>query len=40
VRGVLDALDERYGGVHGWAIARGIDAVLLARFPDLLTEPL
>lgn len=39
VRGVLDALDERYGGVHGWAMARGIDAALLARFPDLLTEP-
>jgi protein-tyrosine phosphatase len=39
VHGVLDALDARYGGVHGWATARGIDAALLARFPDLLTEP-
>jgi hypothetical protein len=39
VSGVLDALGERYGGVHGWARARGIDDALLARFPDLLTEP-
>ncbi|MHC1559085.1 tyrosine-protein phosphatase [Actinomycetospora sp. C-140] len=39
VRGVLDALDDRFGGAHGWATARGIDAALLARFPELLTEP-
>ena len=39
VRGVLDALEDRFGGVRGWATARGIDAALLDRFPDLLTEP-
>ncbi|MEJ2886809.1 tyrosine-protein phosphatase [Actinomycetospora aeridis] len=39
VRGVLDALDERFGGVRRWATARGIDAALLDRFPELLTEP-
>ncbi len=39
VRGVLDALDDRYGGVRGWALARGLDAALLDRFPALLTEP-
>lgn len=38
VRGVLAALDERFGGARGWALARGIDAALLDRFPDLLTE--
>ena len=40
VRGVLDALDDRYGGVRGWALARGLDDGLLDRFPALLTEPL
>jgi protein-tyrosine phosphatase len=40
VRGVLDALDERYGGVRGWALARGLDDGLLDRFPALLTEAL
>ncbi|MCD2195705.1 tyrosine-protein phosphatase [Actinomycetospora endophytica] len=38
VRGVLEALDERYGGARGWALARGLDAGLLDRFPALLTE--
>lgn len=40
VRGVLDVLDERFGGAHGWATTRGIDAGLLARLPGLLTEPI
>jgi protein-tyrosine phosphatase len=40
VRGVLDGLDDRYGGVRGWALARGLDDGLLDRFPALLTEPL
>ncbi|NMO90979.1 tyrosine-protein phosphatase [Actinomycetospora sp. TBRC 11914] len=39
VRGLLDALDERYGGARGWARARGLDDDLLDRFPALLTEP-
>ncbi|MEJ2867785.1 tyrosine-protein phosphatase [Actinomycetospora sp. OC33-EN08] len=39
VRGMLDTLDDRYGGARGWALARGLDAALLARFPDLLLEP-
>jgi protein-tyrosine phosphatase len=38
VRAVLHALDERFDGVHGWAVSRGVDTALLARFPDLLTE--
>jgi protein-tyrosine phosphatase len=39
IRGVLDVLDDRYGGAHGWALARGLDAALLDRFPARLTEP-
>ncbi|MDL5159718.1 tyrosine-protein phosphatase [Actinomycetospora termitidis] len=39
IPGLFEALDGRYGGVRGWALARGIDEGLLDRFPALLTEP-
>jgi protein-tyrosine phosphatase len=39
MRAFLAALDERYGGARGWALAAGLSEDTLRRLEELLLEP-